>query len=186
MSLRRGDVSWEDFLKAAPLHGSFQAHVADASDVTNILFSSGTTGEPPKCHLRLPLSCSTNTPFSLTLLVMTLLRSTQLRGHGLAGEPKAIPWTHVTPIRCGVDGWAQQDVRRGDVVAWPTNLGWMMGPWLLYAALLNVAAVALFQVYDCRLFMFKSDFARVAGFTVHPSSSTCIQLLQQHVLCVKL
>jgi hypothetical protein len=63
-----------------------------------------------------------------------------------AGEPKAIPWTHVTPIRCGVDAWAQQDVRRGDVAAWPTNLGWMMGAWLLYAAMLNGAAVALFQV----------------------------------------
>ena len=63
-----------------------------------------------------------------------------------AGEPKAIPWTHVTPIRCGVDAWAQQDIRPGDVAAWPTNLGWMMGPWLLYAALLNGAAIALFQV----------------------------------------
>ena len=63
-----------------------------------------------------------------------------------AGEPKAIPWTHVTPIRCGVDAWAQQDIRPGDVAAWPTNLGWMMGPWVLYAALLNGAAVALFQV----------------------------------------
>ena len=52
----------------------------------------------------------------------------------------------MTPIRCGIDAWAQQDVRRGDVVAWPTNLGWMMGPWLLYAALLNGATVALFQV----------------------------------------
>ena len=66
--------------------------------------------------------------------------------HADAGEPKAIPWTHVTPIRCGIDAWAQQDVRRGDVVAWPTNLGWMMGPWLLYAALLNGATIALFQV----------------------------------------
>ena len=66
--------------------------------------------------------------------------------HATAGEPKAIPWTHVTPIRCGIDAWAQQDVRRGDVVAWPTNLGWMMGPWLLYAALLNGASIALFQV----------------------------------------
>ena len=45
-----------------------------------------------------------------------------------------------------MDAWAQQDVRRGDTVAWPTNLGWMMGPWLLYAALLNGAAIALFQV----------------------------------------
>ena len=49
--------------------------------------------------------------------------------------------------RCGVDAWAQQDVRPRDVVAWPTNLGWMMGPWLLYSALLNGAAVALFQVW---------------------------------------
>ena len=52
----------------------------------------------------------------------------------------------MTPIRCGIDAWAQQDIRRGDVVAWPTNLGWMMGPWLLYAALLNGASIALFQV----------------------------------------
>ena len=62
------------------------------------------------------------------------------------GEPKAIPWTHVTPIRCGADAWAHQDVRPGDTVAWPTNLGWMMGPWLLYAALLNGACIALYQV----------------------------------------
>ncbi len=63
-----------------------------------------------------------------------------------AGEPKAIPWTHVTPIRCGADAWAHQDVRPGDTIAWPTNLGWMMGPWLLYAALLNGACIALYQV----------------------------------------
>lgn len=30
-------------------------------------------------------------------------------------------------------------------MCWPTNMGWMMGPWLLYAALLNSAAVAIFQ-----------------------------------------
>ena len=51
--------------------------------------------------------------------------------------------------RCAVDAWAQQDVRRGDVVAWPTNLGWMMGPFLLYASLLNGAAMALFQASLC-------------------------------------
>ena len=54
----------------------------------------------------------------------------------------------MTPIRCGADAWAHQDVRPGDTVAWPTNLGWMMGPWLLYAALLNGACIALYQVGD--------------------------------------
>lgn len=61
------------------------------------------------------------------------------------GEPKAIPWTHVTPIRCAVDAWGHQDVRPGDVISWPTNLGWMMGPWLIYAALLNGAAVGIYE-----------------------------------------
>jgi acyl-coenzyme A synthetase/AMP-(fatty) acid ligase len=45
-----------------------------------------------------------------------------------------------------VDGWAHQDIRPGAVVAWPTNLGWMMGPWLVYAALLNGGTIALYQV----------------------------------------
>lgn len=61
------------------------------------------------------------------------------------GEPKAIPWTHATPIKAGADAWAHHDIRHGDVVAWPTNLGWMMGPWLIYAALLNRASIALYN-----------------------------------------
>lgn len=65
---------------------------------------------------------------------------------GHAGKPKAIPWTHTTPIRCAVDAWSVGDVQPRDVLAWPTNLGWMMGPWLLYAALLNGATMALFHV----------------------------------------
>ena len=37
------------------------------------------------------------------------------------------------------------DIRSGDVVAWPTNLGWMMGPWLVYASLINNASIALYN-----------------------------------------
>ena len=51
----------------------------------------------------------------------------------------------MTPLRCAADAWAHQDVRPGSVVAWPTNLGWMMGPWLVYAALLNGGSLALYQ-----------------------------------------
>ncbi len=32
----------------------------------------------------------------------------------------------------------------GTVVCWPTNLGWMMGPWLIFAALINKASIALY------------------------------------------
>jgi acyl-coenzyme A synthetase/AMP-(fatty) acid ligase len=62
-----------------------------------------------------------------------------------SGEPKAIPWSHVTPLKAAADGWCHMDIRKGDVVAWPTNLGWMMGPWLVYASLLNGASMALYN-----------------------------------------
>ena len=103
-----GHQAWADFMRAGKLwakqHGNCATHVCASDDISNILFSSGTTG-----------------------------------------DPKAIPWSHVTPIRCGSDAFAHHDIRERDVVCWPTNLGWMMGPWLLYAALLNGAAVALFH-----------------------------------------
>lgn len=61
------------------------------------------------------------------------------------GEPKAIPWTHATPLKAAADAWSHMDIRKGDVVSWPTNLGWMMGPWLVYATLLNGASMALYD-----------------------------------------
>ena len=61
------------------------------------------------------------------------------------GTPKAIPWTHLTPLKCGVDGMFGQNIHSRSVVCWPTNLGWMMGPWLMFAAFLNKAPIALFQ-----------------------------------------
>ena len=64
---------------------------------------------------------------------------------GTTGEPKAIPWTHLTPIKCATDAMLLHDVRPDDVLAWPTSLGWMMGPWLIYAALLNQATIALYH-----------------------------------------
>ncbi|XP_011008796.1 PREDICTED: probable acyl-activating enzyme 17, peroxisomal [Populus euphratica] len=106
MNLRDGDISWHDFLeKATDLRGDeFAAVEQPVEAFTNILFSSGTTG-----------------------------------------EPKAIPWTHLTPFKAAADAWCHMDIRKGDIVAWPTNLGWMMGPWLVYASLLNGASIALYN-----------------------------------------
>ena len=44
-----------------------------------------------------------------------------------------------------MDGHFHQDIRGDDVVAWPTNIGWMMGPWLIFATFLNDATMALFD-----------------------------------------
>ncbi|MEE2828606.1 MAG: AMP-binding protein [Myxococcota bacterium] len=104
LPLRDGDFTWEGFRAQGATEDHFEPCVLPADTATNILFSSGTTG-----------------------------------------EPKAIPWTHITPIKAAADGWGHHDIRTGDVVAWPTNLGWMMGPWLIYASLLNGATIALFD-----------------------------------------
>ena len=98
---REGDMTWDDFLSDTDTFTAVPCH-PDAH--TNILFSSGTTG-----------------------------------------EPKAIPWTHTTPIKCAADAYLHHDIHANDVLAWHTNLGWMMGPWLIYASLINKATIALYD-----------------------------------------
>ncbi len=71
--------------------------------------------------------------------VITILFSS-----GTTGEPKAIPWNHTTPIKGALDGYYHHNIHKNDVVCWPTNLGWMMGPWLVFAALINKASIALY------------------------------------------
>lgn len=99
--LRTEDRAWADFLVDDDV---FVAESADAQSCINVLFSSGTTG-----------------------------------------DPKAIVWNHLTPLKCALDGYLHQDLRPGDVAVWPTNLGWMMGPWLIFASLINRATIGLFE-----------------------------------------
>ena len=98
--IRPGDIAWPDLLSSDE---TFESAAGDPYRTTNILFSSGTTG-----------------------------------------EPKAIPWNHLTPIKSAMDGYYHQDVHGDDVTTWPTNIGWMMGPWLIYATLVNGACMALY------------------------------------------
>ena len=97
---RSEDLPWADFLGSRT---SFEPLPCSADEVTNVLFSSGTTK-----------------------------------------DPKAIPWTHVTPIKGAADAYLHHDVHADDVLGWPTSYGWMMGPWLTYASLVNRASMALY------------------------------------------
>ncbi|XP_021771939.1 probable acyl-activating enzyme 18, peroxisomal [Chenopodium quinoa] len=64
---------------------------------------------------------------------------------GTTGDPKAVPWTQLSPIRAAADSWAHSDVQVGDVMCWPTNLGWVVGPILLYGCFLSGATLALYH-----------------------------------------
>ncbi|WP_299047506.1 AMP-binding protein [uncultured Polaribacter sp.] len=114
---------------------------------------------------------------------------TILFSSGTTGEPKAIPWNHTTAIKAASDGLYHQNIQQNDVVCWPTNLGWMMGPWLIFATLLNKATIALY--YDAPL---QSDFgmfvqnAKVSMLGVIPSivkhwkNSGCMEPLDWSVI----
>ncbi len=120
LPLRDGDLAWPEFLSQRrgfdPVDRGPDAHM-------NVLFSSGTTG-----------------------------------------EPKAVPWNQTVPIKCAADAWLHQDVQPGDVLAWPTNLGWMMGPWLIFASLINRASMALY--YDAPTGRGFCEFVQNAGVTM--------------------
>jgi len=63
---------------------------------------------------------------------------------GTTSEPKAIPWNQLTPIKCATDAYYHHDVHPEDILTWTTGMGWMMGPWTIFAALINQATLALF------------------------------------------
>lgn len=116
---RANEILWDE------LHGKedFDAIIGKPDDVTNILFSSGTTK-----------------------------------------EPKAIPFTHLSPIKCASDGYYHHDIKPSDVVTWTTGMGWMMAPWLIYAVFINKATLAVYTGATTELEF--GRFVEQAGITI--------------------
>ncbi|HEY8562417.1 MAG TPA: AMP-binding protein [Pyrinomonadaceae bacterium] len=65
---------------------------------------------------------------------------------GTTGKPKGIAHTHCGfPIKAAQDMAFGTDVGKGTRISWVTDIGWMMGPWLIYGALINGATVCLYD-----------------------------------------
>jgi acetyl-CoA synthetase len=65
---------------------------------------------------------------------------------GTTGKPKGIAHVHCGfPIKAAEDMAFGTDVGRGTRISWVTDIGWMMGPWLIYGALLNGATMVLYD-----------------------------------------
>ncbi len=65
---------------------------------------------------------------------------------GTTGKPKGALHTHCGfPVKAAQDMAFGTDVHHGDVIYWMTDMGWMMGPWLVFGGLLLGATVFLYD-----------------------------------------
>jgi len=65
---------------------------------------------------------------------------------GTSGKPKGAVHTHCGfPVKAAQDMAFGMDVHAGDRIYWMTDMGWMMGPWLVFGALLLGGT---FVIYD--------------------------------------
>lgn len=65
---------------------------------------------------------------------------------GTTGRPKGVVHTHAGfPLKAAQDMMMAFDVKPRDRIAWITDMGWMMGPWLVFGGLLRGAGLLLFE-----------------------------------------
>ena len=65
---------------------------------------------------------------------------------GTTGKPKGTVHTHSGfPIKSAIDARISMDVVKGDKLLWITDMGWMMGPFQLFASLMNGATIMLYD-----------------------------------------
>ncbi|WP_018132992.1 AMP-binding protein [Effusibacillus pohliae] len=65
---------------------------------------------------------------------------------GTTGRPKGAVHTHAGfPLKAAFDAGFGMDLKQGETLFWVTDMGWMMGPFLVFGALLNGATAVLFE-----------------------------------------
>lgn len=65
---------------------------------------------------------------------------------GTTGRPKGALHTHCGfPVKAAQDMAFGTDVHVGDVIYWMTDMGWMMGPWLVFGSLMLGATMFLYD-----------------------------------------
>jgi acetyl-CoA synthetase len=65
---------------------------------------------------------------------------------GTTGRPKGAVHTHCGfPIKAAQDMRHSMDLKPGDVMYWMSDMGWMMGPWLVFGTLLNGASMVIYD-----------------------------------------
>ncbi len=130
LHLRKQDVTFETFLSECA------DSLESMEDDLKYKVLEGTEGDNIDSHKNIRYaarSCNPNDHINI------------LFSSGTTGEPKLIPWTHTTPIKCAADAYWHHNLQPGDIFCWPTSLGWMMGPWSIFACFINKVTLAIFE-----------------------------------------
>lgn len=96
---------------------------------------------------------------------------------GTTGRPKGCVHVHGGfPIKASADMYFHFDVRKGETVSWITDMGWMMGPWLVFGSLLLRSNVALFDGVPSAVTL--SQFIESTSLSILGMSATLIRTLR--------
>ncbi|CAN5178302.1 AMP-binding protein [soil metagenome] len=137
---RRGQV--------VPMKRTADAAVADVPSVRTVIVAERVGGAAPRAerdiawsdvvargaHAVIPVDVSAEDPF------MVIYTS------GTTGRPKGAVHVHGGfPVKAAQDMAHCFDLQSGDVMFWMTDIGWMMGPWLIAGGLLLGATIVLYD-----------------------------------------
>ncbi len=65
---------------------------------------------------------------------------------GTTGRPKGAVHVHAGfPLKAAQDMFHLFDIKQDDVITWLTDMGWMMGPWLVFGSLINGATMFIYD-----------------------------------------
>jgi acetyl-CoA synthetase len=83
---------------------------------------------------------------------------------GTTGKPKGVVHTHAGfPVKAAQDIAMAFDMCEDDTLMWVTDMGWMMGPWMVFGALMLGATIVLCE-----------------GAPDHPDSGRLWRIVQRH------
>ena len=65
---------------------------------------------------------------------------------GTTGKPKGAFHSHSGfPIKSAQDMFHLFDIKENDIITWITDIGWMMGPWLIFGGFINHSTIFLYD-----------------------------------------